>query len=148
MNIVNVRQGLADAVAAVSVDGVKLETYGYVPDNPSIPCFYAGEVTINNLTFGEEAGHDDVEIVCRVLTSRASDRNGQLLLDALLSRSGAGSIRAALWNARGEPGEYALDGACDDFGIRQIRGYRLYQVGSDTFYGAEIVIRAIGNGSE
>lgn len=145
MDISVIKARLAAAAATVSADPVagKLVGYGYTPDGPDIPCFYAGETTFqHNVTFGAV---DQVEITCRVLTSTSDDEAGQRLLDKYLRRTGPFSIRAALLAARGDPGELALDGACSDFNIVRIQGYRLYRVGAETaLFGAEIIVMAIG----
>lgn len=147
MKVALVRTRLAAAVAAVKLaDNQIINTYGYVPDAPTVPCFYAGEAEYDPLTnFG---GTDSVEITCRVLTSISDDKAGQAALDALLCRTGTSSIRAALEAARGAPGQHALSGACDDFAITRIRGYRLYRVGADAYFGAEIIIHVVGDGTE
>lgn len=149
MDISVVKARLAAAAATVdTVDPVgKLTCYGYTPDDPEIPCFYAGETTFqHNITFAGDV--DRVEITCRVLTSTNEDLAGQRLLDRYLRRTGGTSVRAALLAARGAPGQLALDGACSDFNIERIQGYRLYRIGEGrTLFGAEIVVMAIG-GSE
>lgn len=149
MEISVVKARLATAARAVERpfdEAGDLQCFGYVPNDIDPPCFYAGEATIDpNVTFGDD---DIVEIICRLLTSTADDEAGQLLLDKYLARKGDSSVRAALLAARGAPGQAALDGACDDFNIQRVAGYRLYRVGERTFYGAEITIRAIGDGEE
>lgn len=147
MDVSIVRQRLADAVR----DGVtlpaplpKLQTFGYAPGTIDPPCFYAGEVDIDpNMDFGDD---DKVIIVCRVLTSTADDKTGQLILDKLLCRKGLTSVRRALLAAAGGPGEYALGGAADDINVVKIDAYRLYRIGTETFFGAEIRVLAIGDG--
>lgn len=142
-----VRTRLAAAVQGVYLsDGQKINAYPYVPDAPTVPCFYVGEAEYSAQdNFG---GTDRVEIVCRVLTSTADDKAGQAALDQLLRRTGASSVRAALEAARGAPGQHALSGACDDFAVTRIRGYRLYRVGADAYFGAEITVLAVGDGTE
>lgn len=142
MNLSTVKSELAAAVAAAGIPG--LDTYAFVPDRPSIPCFYAGEVTIEpNNTFG---GSDVADVTCRVLVAHSDDLDGQLLLDKYLSRDGAYSIRAALFAARGEPGELALNGAADDLAVIRIDGYRTYADSeNNAFYGADITVRVIGS---
>lgn len=147
MDVSIVRRRLADAVR----DGVtlpaplpRLQTFGYAPGTIDPPCFYAGEVEIDpNMDFGDD---DRVVITCRVLTSTADDEAGQLMLDQLLRRKGPTSIRRVLLEAAGEPAEYALDGAADDINVVKIDAYRLYRIGTETFYGAEIRVLAIGDG--
>lgn len=142
MDLSLVKAELAAAVAAAEIPN--LDTYSFVPDRPSIPCFYAGEVAIEpNNTFG---GSDVAEVTCRVLVSHADDADGQLLLDKYLSRSGDHSIRAALFAARGEPGELALNGAADDVVVVRIDGYRVFADSeNNAFYGADITVRVIGS---
>lgn len=146
MDIQLVRTRLAAAcTGVVASSGEKLNCFGYVPDAITPPVFYAGEITLDpNGTFG---GFDQVEVTCRVLTSHADDAEGQRLLDEYLRRTGSSSVRAALLAARGAPGQYALSGACDDFNIKAIQGYRLYRVGTEVFFGAEIVVSVYGDGS-
>lgn len=140
MDISRVRQGIADAAASVA----GLRCFGYVPDSITPPVFYAGEVEIDpEQTFGPM---DKVQITCRVLVSRSDDRTGQKLLDGFLKRTGPTSIRAALAAARGAPGQAALGGVCDDMHVRRIQGYRLYRIGETAYFGAEIIVEAIGDG--
>lgn len=143
MRISQVRRELAAAVKAASIN--RLTCYGYTPSAPTVPAFVVGPVTIEpNNTFG---GSDTAEITCTVVTSMADDKDGQVLLDDLLSRDGDKSIRAALLNARGAPGEYALNGAADDLSIVRIDGYRqiVWSDDSATYYGADITVRVIGS---
>lgn len=148
MDISIVKTRLAAAASTVAADpgAGKLNCYGYVPNDVDPPVFYAGEATFqHNITFGDV---DQVEITCRVLTSTADAIGdvGQALLDKYLRRKGVFSIRAALLAARGAPGEMALDGACSDFNIQRIQGYRLYRVADKTYFGAELIVMAIGDG--
>jgi hypothetical protein len=142
MNIYQVKTELAAAVRAAEIP--YLDTYAFAPSKPSVPCFYVGEVSIDpNNTFG--AGCDVAEVTCRVLVSSAEDADGQKLLDQYLSRTGDHSVRAALLEARGEPGVAALNGAADDLKIVRIDGYRmLTDPGNDTYYGADITVQVIG----
>ncbi|MFY1660905.1 hypothetical protein [Micromonospora sp. WMMD1274] len=139
MNISDVRQELANAVKPIR----GLTCYGYVPDSFTVPCFFPLEVEVDpNQSYG---GYDRATVTCRIFVSSVDDKAGQKLLDELLSRTGPRSVRAALMAARGEPGEYALNGAADDFKIARIQGYRKYQVDDNTVYfGAEIVIEVLG----
>jgi hypothetical protein len=143
VQIALVKSALRDAVIAAEIPG--LDVYAYVPDAPSVPCFYPGEVTLDPLqTFGP--GSDNADIICRVLVSAADDADGQALLDQYLSRSGTHSIRAAISAARGAPGELALGGAADDLVITKIDGYRLIATpNQELFYGAQITVRVIGS---
>lgn len=142
MDIAAVRQALADAVAAALPDVVCL---GYVPDAVTEPCFYAGEVQISfDQAFNR--GMDEVFVTCRILVSRNEDAAGQAELDGYLAGSGATSVKAAIEAARGAPGQAALSGACDDVHVTSVRGYRMYQAAGEEYYGAEIIVRVIGEG--
>lgn len=141
MDIAAVRQGLADAAAAI--DG--LNCYGYTPDSVMEPCFYPLDVTIDfDQTFTR--GLDQVFVTCIVLASRADDRAGQAKLDSYLAGSGSQSIKAAIEAARGAPGQAALDGACDDLRVQRVFGYALYDEAGVKFYGAKFQIHVIGEG--
>jgi len=143
-----VKRELANAVTVAEIPD--LDAYPYVPDAPHPPCFYPGEVTIDpNQSFAPTpGGHDEAEIVCRLLVDGGDDADGQAALDRYLSRSGPYSVRAALYVARGAPGQAALNGACDDFVITRIDGYRkIPGPGEGLFYGAQITIRLIGSPS-
>lgn len=142
MDVGAIRAALADAVRD-AVPG--LNCFGYLPDSVPEPCFYTGEVEI---TYDQvfQRGMDELLITCRVLTSRADDRSGQAALDSYLAGSGDLSVKAAIEAARGAPGEAALGGLCDDLHVRSVQGYRMYQVGEVYYYGAELVVRVIGEG--
>ena len=137
-----IRDGLA---AAVKTGVPSLNTFGYCPDAIPEPCWYAGEVEIDfDRAFGR--GMDELRITCRLLVSRADDKSGQAALDRYLAGSGPDSVKAAIEAARGAPGEAALGGLCDDLHLMRVQGYRMYQVGEVQFYGAEMIVRIIGEG--
>lgn len=143
MQIGEIRVALADAVRDPTISG--LNAYGYVPDSVPEPVFYAGEAEIDfDTAYGRAL--DEARITCRLLVSRADDRSGQRALDEYLAGSGSRSVKAALETQRGGPGELALGGLADDLHVTRVQGYRLYQVGEVQFYGAEIVVRVIGEG--
>ena len=74
--------------------------------------------------------------------STAEEEDGQRILDALLARRG--KVRAAIWAARGEPGESALDGAADDLYLFDISGYGMISIGDNgALYGANLSVRVI-----
>jgi hypothetical protein len=137
-----IREGLADAVRSAIPS---LNCFGYVPDAVPEPCFYAGEVEVDfDRAFGR--GMDEIRVTCRLLVSRADDRAGQAALDRYLAGSGPLSVKAALVAARGAPGEAALGGLCDDLHLMRVQAYRMYQVGEIQFFGAELIVRIIGEG--
>lgn len=133
------------AALALNVNGI-IRSDGYLPDSISEPHFYVAEVTIQyDQTYG---GQMDVQLLCRVLVGRSDDRAGQELLKGFMRRTGPTSVKAALEAGRGEPGEPALGGACDDFHVTGVRAHRLYTVGTSTYVGAEWPVHVIGTDSE
>ena len=148
MQISEVRDAIADAARVVVLPaGIgKLKCTGYVPDSIVAPCFFVGEVEVN---FDKAMGRklDELLFTCRVLAGRADDRSSQRILDALLSGSGAASLKAAIEAARGGPGEYALGGLAHDLHVQRIQGYRWFEHAGSTYVGAELVIKVIGDGS-
>lgn len=146
MQIKDVKKALSDAVKIAEIPD--LDCFPFVPNEPPIPCFYVGEVTLDpNQTFGPgPGGHDEAEVMCTVAASASDEADGQGRLDDYLSRSGPFSVRAALNTARGLPGQLALSGTCDDFVITKIDGYRMITTPNQaTFYGARITVRVIGS---
>lgn len=130
------RRGLAAAAAAVP----GLNATPHAPAALAAPAFYPGESEIDyDQTFA--AGVDDLQIDCYVMVSAAEDRDGQELLDRYLGR-GAESVKAALEADR------TLGGACSDMCVRRMQGYRTYGSGTDTFYGAKITVRVVGQAEE
>lgn len=147
MQLSPIRYGIADAARTVVLPAglPKLTCDGYTPDSIVAPHFFAGEYSLD---FDKAMGRalDEVELTCRVLVGRADDMSAQRTLDALLSGSGPASLKQAIEAARGEPGEYALGGLCDDFHITRIQGYRWYEHQGTQYVGAELIIRIIGDG--
>lgn len=141
-----VKKALADALKN-KVPG--LTTYSYLPDNPELPCFFAGEIQVRpNNSFGPTPGGFDITtITCGVFVSQADDLDGQRKLDQLLSRSGPNSIREAIYTYGSPPGEHALGGLADDLVIDGIDGYGVISLGENrNYYGANITVRLIGKG--
>lgn len=148
MQIAPIRDALADAARTVVLpsNAGKLVCTGYMPDSVTVPQFFPADVEIDyDTAYGR--GQDDLTITCRILVSRATDRRGQAILDALLSGSGESSVKAALEAARGAPGEAALGGLADDLQVKRMQGYRLYEHAGIQYLGAEITVRVIGPGS-
>jgi hypothetical protein len=90
---------------------------------------------------------DELIFTCRVLAGRADDRSSQRIIDALLSGAGPASLKAAIEQARGAPGEMALGGLADDLHLQRVQGYRWFEHAGSTYIGAELVIKVIGDGS-
>ncbi len=147
MQISLVRDAIAAAAGAVTLPtGVaKLTCTGYVPDAVVAPCFFVGEVEVTyDRTMGR--GTDQLDFTCRVLVGRADDRSAQRILDAMLSGAGPASLKAAIEEARGAPGEMALGGLADDLRVERVQGYRWYEHAGTDYVGAELAIKVIGPG--
>lgn len=150
MNYSDVKIALAAAVTAAAIP--KLSAYSYLPDDPELPCFFAGEVQVksnNAMGLLSPGGWDLATITCGIFVSQADDLDGQRMLDLLISRSGPYSIRQALYDhGRGAPGQAALGGACDDIVCDGIDGYGVISLGDNkNFYGANLAVRLIGSGA-
>jgi hypothetical protein len=142
MDVDLICQRLAETVQAYGIAG--LTPLEYVPDAVEPPVFYVADVIIDyEQTFG---GDPDVTIVCRVLTSKGDDRAGQKLLRSYMASTGATSVKAAIESGRGDPGQAALSGACDDLHVRRLQGHRVYIVGEKSYFGAEWLVHIIGDG--
>lgn len=149
MNYSEVKQALAAAVTAAEIP--KLNAYAYLPDNPELPCFFAGEVQVrpnNAMGLLTPGGWDLAVITCGIFVAQGDDRDGQRMLDLLISRTGDYSIRQALYtHGRGAPGVAALGGLCDDISLDGIDGYGVISLGDNkNFYGANLTVRLIGSG--
>lgn len=143
-----VREAIADAARAVVLPaGVgQLTATGYLPDAVVAPHFFCGEYSVD-FDKAMRRSLDSVELTCRVLVGHADDKSAQKILDALLSGSGAASLKTAIEAARGAPGEYALGGLAHDLHVMRVQGYRWYEHAGTQYVGAELVIKVIGEGS-
>lgn len=145
LHLPTVKVGLRDAVGT-ALRPLGVDCYEYVPNEPSVPCFYPAECVITPQT--TMRGTAQVDLTCRVLASATEDKDGQLLLDEMLSMSGDYSVWVALEAARGAPGALALSGACDDIYMNRVDGYRMVPGPNETsWYGANLTVRVIGSSS-
>ncbi|MFD4551414.1 hypothetical protein [Streptomyces sp. NPDC058466] len=147
MQIFEIREAIAEAAsAAVLPAGVgELTCTGYLPDSIYEPHFFVGEYDQEyDRTYG---GVDRVEFTCRVLVGRADDLSAQKILDSLLSRHGAASLKTAIEAARGVPGAMALGGLAHDLRVMRVQAYRWYEHAGTKYVGAELVIEVIGDGA-
>lgn len=136
MDLVEVRAALA--VAAAAIPGVNATPHA--PAALEAPAFYPGESEIDyDQTFAK--GVDDIQVTCYLMTSFSDDKDGQALLDCLVGR-GPESIKVALEADR------TLGGACSDMTVRRMQAYRTYGSGTDTFYGAQLIVRVVGQAEE
>lgn len=147
MQISEIRAAIAEAAEAVDTPaGVgDLTCTGYLPDSIYEPHFFVGEYDQEyDRTFN---GMDRLEFTCRVLVSHADDMAAQKTLDALLSRDGPASLKAAIEAARGAPGEMALGGLAHDLRVMRIQAYRWYEHAGTKYVGAELLVEVIGDGA-
>lgn len=147
MQISAIREALAEAARAVVLPAGlrKLTCTGYVPDAVTEPHFFVGEYT-QEFDRAMNRSLDELEFTTRVLAGRQDDRASQLVLDAMLSGSGAASLKAAIEAARGAPGDMALGGLAHDLHVMRVQGYRWYEHAQITYVGAELIIKVIGEG--
>lgn len=131
----------------------KVSGLDYVPDTVEAPCIFPNEIPID-FDQAMNRGMDRILVTLRFLCSRTDDREGQHQLYAFLAGSGPASLKVAIESARGDTpgpggGTLSLGGACDDFHVKRIDGFRWYEhpPGSNTVYvGADLTILVIGSG--
>ncbi|MFC9247750.1 hypothetical protein ACFT7S_28190 [Streptomyces sp. NPDC057136] len=146
MQMSAVRGAIAEAASTVVLPvSAKLTCTGFTPDAVTEPHFFCGEYSVE-FDRAMNRGLDVVELTCRVLVGLADDEAAQRLLDAMLSGSGPGSLKAAIEAARGAPGELALGGLADDLHVMRVQGYRWYEHQGASYIGAELIIKIIGEG--
>ncbi len=145
MQVADVRRALADAMRDNVVSDPILTVYPYHPDSVSVPCAY---VQPGDITFDKSMvrGMDEMALTVTVLVSKTDDRASQDLLDGYVSGGGPASIKAAMESARGAPGEFALDGACDDFRVERVTAYQYYIHNEVRYLGAQFFVKVIGPG--
>lgn len=125
------------AANASAVQG--LNVLDYASDAVTDNAFQVAEIDINfDQTFGR--GSDEAYITCRVFTSRADDKGGQLKLREFMAGGGVTSVKKALESDR------QLGGACDDLRVVSAKGNRLFIVGEARYYGVEFTVYVIGDG--
>lgn len=149
MDYALVKAAIANSVKQAKIP--QLTCYSYLPDNPELPCFWAGEVQIkpnNAMGLLTPGGWDLTTVTCGIFVSQADDQDAQRKLDQLISRTGTYSVRQALYTyGRGAPGVSALGGLCDDLVVDGIEGYGLISLGENrNYYGVTIAVRLIGKG--
>ncbi|MFD3654333.1 hypothetical protein [Streptomyces sp. NPDC058620] len=146
MQMSAVRGAIAEAASTVVLPvSAKLTCTGFTPDAVTEPHFFCGEYSVE-FDRAMNRALDVVELTCRVLVGLADDEAAQRLLDAMLSGSGPGSLKAAIEAARGAPGDYALGGLAHDLHVMRVQGYRWYEHQGASYIGAELIIKIIGEG--
>lgn len=136
-----------DAIAAAAGAAVKAEIPAMmVMDNPLVmpqpPSWTLFDFTVDtHKTFNFAS---EVSLTFRVIVGRQDpESGGKFVRD--LAGDGVGTPFYALEKPHilGLGGQ-TLGGACDDFKVETVRGYRLYVYGTVSFIGYEMVCKAIG----
>lgn len=141
MDIALVCSRLVEAAAAVTPP---LNPLAYAPDSVPAPCIYVSDLSMEyDRDFGRSA---KATVVLTLLLNRADDRASQLRLMNHLADTGAASVRVALDAARGAPGAFALSGACSDFHVTRVAGFRFYENAGVKYVGAEFTVDVYGPG--
>lgn len=145
MDVDEVCEAIAAALTAaeLTIHGHRLVATSYAPEGLTPPAhFFTAEFTGNyDKTFGNALV--ELTLTCRLMLSRTNDKAGQQMGRKLAS-TGVGTIHAAFRAMRGEPGESALRGACDDLYIQRVQGPRLLDIGEASFYVLEFTIFVMG----
>jgi hypothetical protein len=121
-----------------------LTAHGQALDSlAELPCLEVGEIDADyDKTFGAHASRlIEYVYTCRIYASTADDRHGQKLLRQFVRGSGPTSIKQAV-----EGTDLTLGGLCQQLRAERVRGYGVYEVGGDNFYGARMEIRVWGRG--
>ena len=135
---------LDDAVQALAArirsgmgsDVLAGRTYAFAPDSPNPPCAIVLPAPEDFLDFDVTFdGRDDFQLVVKILMGAQDDRTGQAALLGYLSRSGATSVRTAIY------GDSTLGGTVSDLKVVGARGYGDVEWAAQIFYGAELVVQ-------
>jgi hypothetical protein len=144
MDVDAVCTAIAAAITAaeLTVNDHQVTATPYAADSYVVPHFYTAEFEIPyDQTF---AANPQMTLTCRLLLSSADDLAGQQQSKKLTS-TGVGTLHQAFRDMRGDPGQPALSGACDDLHLRLARGPRLLDVGGEVFYyGIEFTVFVMG----
>lgn len=145
MDIDAVCTAIADAIttAQLSVNGQRVTATPFAADSYVVPHFYTAEFeAVYDQTF---AAAPQMTLTCRLLLSAADDLAGQQQGKSLASTGAVNTLHQAFRDMRGDPGQSALSGACDDLHLQRARGPRLLDVGGDvSYYGIEFTILVVG----
>lgn len=110
-----------------------------VPQPPSWTLFDFEVDTHKTMGFASE-----VSMTFRVIVGRQDPESGAKYVRGLAG-DGPGTPFYALEKPHIVGGTaQTLGGACDDFDVQTVRGYRLYTYGTTSFIGFELVTRAYG----
>lgn len=131
--------------AAKTVPGIN--AFSEVPDNLPTIGFYVGEIDVDlNVTMrgrrtpgGPRRGTDQAVITCRIMVARYNDTTALRKLREFMGGHGPESIIDAIELDR------TLGGTVDDSVCRAMRGNRLFDIGTEKYYGVEFDIFVIGD---
>lgn len=131
LDISAVRQALATAAATTGIASVT-----FLAEAIEVPLFEVGEVSIEFDTPAEYL--DTLSFICRLYVSVASDSGSQPDLDRFMERAGLYSIKTALESDR------SLAGTCKGMRVMKVDGYRVYQVATIRYLGAQFAVTVMG----
>lgn len=131
-SLIALRAGIATRLATIN----GLRAHEDVPDvvtPPAATVRPAPETFIQwDTTFAR--GSDDYTFVVTLFVSRASDRQGQLALDAYLAGSGTKSIKAAI------EGDETLGGLAMWTHVVEARNYGPFTYAAEQYFGCEFLV--------
>lgn len=125
-----IRTALANAAATATPpqDTQALASYDYTPSAPAVPSVFPVDTDGN---YKEAVGAAGAVVTLRILTSRSDEDWGQLVLNAYLNSTGASSVVAA------------IETAMPEASVLTFSGYRPYEHGNGSFWGAEITVAVL-----
>lgn len=124
----DIRQGLADAIAATGI-----RCWPLVPDNPTPPF---AVIAPNRVTYHRAyAGHSTFEFVVSVVVGRVSERSAQLTLDEFIDPTGDRSIRQAIETDK------TLAGACKTLVVVEMNDYTPLVIGEVVYLSAQFTVQ-------
>ena len=134
-----------DLILSASIDVVlaacpSLHGYKHVVPQvvlPAVMAFPPDEFNYGDSFNGAGAGDATLLYCLRIYVQRTQDGSDQQQLNTYISRAGAESVIAAI---ESEP---RLNGTCADAQIMQAANYGNWPVGSQTYLGVELRVRAL-----
>ena len=128
---------IRDAIKTAVDTITGLHAYDTIPDTITVPCAVVGGPERIQFDATMQRGLDRHTIILRVYASRASDRAGQDRLDALLAKTGSGSVKTAI---ESDP---TLGGVVATCRVIEARGYGAYIVAGIDYIGVEFVLDVV-----
>lgn len=129
----------ARIAAGMGSDLIAGRTFAYAPDSLNPPTAIVLPSFGGFLTFDATFdGRDDFELLVRILMGTQDNRTGQQSLLGYLSRSGATSIRTAIY------GDPTLGGLVSDLKVTGASGYGDIEWAGQVFFGADLHVEVYG----